>query len=96
MIWAPHLGLKGQIDVTARVRLRRPARPNTTHQLGQQHGAWGAEALVPLELKTGKFKNDVEHRAQLILYTLLLAERYGVDVPIGAERCFLFDIRLLV
>lgn len=94
MIWVPHLGLKGQVDVTVRCRVGRPPA-HSGH--GQQHNAqqhnaqrhnsaasWGPEVLAPLELKTGKFRAELEHRAQLILYTVMLAERHGAEVPIGA------------
>lgn len=91
MVWAPHLGLKGQIDVTVRVRLRRPPPPARSHvhnsnTLSNSVAPWGGELLAPLELKTGKFRAEIEHRSQLILYTLLLEERYGADVPIGARH----------
>jgi len=38
--------------------------------------------IAPLELKTGKQTGTVypiEHRAQVILYMLLMAERYGMQ-----------------
>ncbi|XP_072334880.1 DNA replication ATP-dependent helicase/nuclease DNA2 isoform X1 [Scyliorhinus torazame] len=62
-IWSPRFGLKGKIDVTASVKIHRPARTQTK--------------VMPLELKTGKESNSVEHRSQVILYTLLSQERRG-------------------
>uniref|UniRef100_A0A8C5JC91 DNA replication ATP-dependent helicase/nuclease DNA2 n=1 Tax=Junco hyemalis TaxID=40217 RepID=A0A8C5JC91_JUNHY len=60
-IWSPRFGLKGKIDVTARVRI---------------HCQAGAQSRVmPLELKSGKESNSIEHRSQVILYTLLSLER---------------------
>ena len=41
---------------------------------------------IPFELKTGKMWNKLgssEHRAQIILYTLMMKERYNVDVQGG-------------
>ncbi|EPQ56685.1 hypothetical protein GLOTRDRAFT_75513 [Gloeophyllum trabeum ATCC 11539] len=38
---------------------------------------------MPLELKTGRVVAGMEHRAQTMLYTLLMAERYKADVPSG-------------
>jgi DNA replication ATP-dependent helicase Dna2 len=38
---------------------------------------------LPLEIKTGRTIAGMEHRAQTMLYTLLLSERYGVDVQDG-------------
>uniref|UniRef100_A0A8U8B989 DNA replication ATP-dependent helicase/nuclease n=1 Tax=Geospiza parvula TaxID=87175 RepID=A0A8U8B989_GEOPR len=60
-IWSPRFGLKGKIDVTARVKI---------------HCQSGAQSRVmPLELKSGKESNSIEHRSQVILYTLLSLER---------------------
>ncbi|XP_060698287.1 DNA replication ATP-dependent helicase/nuclease DNA2 isoform X2 [Hemiscyllium ocellatum] len=60
-IWSPRFGLKGKIDVTASVKIHRQPRTHTK--------------VMPLELKTGKESNSVEHRSQVILYTLLSQER---------------------
>ncbi|KAM6266012.1 DNA replication ATP-dependent helicase/nuclease DNA2 [Porphyrio hochstetteri] len=60
-IWSPRFGLKGKIDVTARVKIH--------HQSGVQ------SRIMPLELKSGKESNSIEHRSQVILYTLLNLER---------------------
>uniref|UniRef100_G3W9L6 DNA replication ATP-dependent helicase/nuclease DNA2 n=1 Tax=Sarcophilus harrisii TaxID=9305 RepID=G3W9L6_SARHA len=60
-IWSPRFGLKGKIDVTVNVKIHR-----------------GSEAtcrIMPLELKTGKESNSIEHRSQVVLYTLLSQER---------------------
>ncbi|XP_063047000.1 DNA replication ATP-dependent helicase/nuclease DNA2 [Engraulis encrasicolus] len=61
-IWSPRFGLKGKIDVTAGVRIHRKGRRSI-------------ERVVPLELKTGKESNSIEHRSQVILYTLMSMER---------------------
>ncbi|KFV40910.1 DNA replication ATP-dependent helicase/nuclease DNA2, partial [Tyto alba] len=60
-IWSPRFGLKGKIDVTARVKIHR--------RTGVQ------SRIMPLELKSGKESNSIEHRSQVILYTLLNLER---------------------
>uniref|UniRef100_A0A6I8QJX0 DNA replication ATP-dependent helicase/nuclease n=1 Tax=Xenopus tropicalis TaxID=8364 RepID=A0A6I8QJX0_XENTR len=60
-IWSPRFGLKGKIDVTARVKI---------HQKSKSH-----LKIMPLELKTGKESNSIEHRSQVVLYTLLSQER---------------------
>uniref|UniRef100_UPI0037E76A1C DNA replication ATP-dependent helicase/nuclease DNA2 n=1 Tax=Semicossyphus pulcher TaxID=241346 RepID=UPI0037E76A1C len=69
-VWSPRFGLKGKIDVTARVRIQRPRNgiPRTPE-----------EKTVPLELKTGKESNSIEHRSQVILYTLMSLERYNPE-----------------
>lgn len=38
---------------------------------------------MPLEIKTGRAVAGMEHRAQTMLYTLLMAERYHSEVPSG-------------
>ncbi|XP_035882765.1 DNA replication ATP-dependent helicase/nuclease DNA2 isoform X2 [Phyllostomus discolor] len=60
-IWSPRFGLKGKIDVTVGVKIHRGCKVKDT--------------IMPLELKTGKESNSIEHRSQLVLYTLLSQER---------------------
>ncbi|XP_051475691.1 DNA replication ATP-dependent helicase/nuclease DNA2 isoform X2 [Apus apus] len=67
-IWSPRFGLKGKIDVTAKVKIQC--------QSGEQ------SRVMPLELKSGKESNSIEHRSQVILYTLLNLER-RVDPEAG-------------
>ncbi|XP_073321000.1 DNA replication ATP-dependent helicase/nuclease DNA2 [Pagrus major] len=69
-VWSPRFGLKGKIDVTARIRIQRPR--NGSHRTSE-------EKTVPLELKTGKESNSIEHRSQVILYTLMSLERYNPE-----------------
>uniref|UniRef100_A0A8C9ZK14 DNA replication ATP-dependent helicase/nuclease n=1 Tax=Sander lucioperca TaxID=283035 RepID=A0A8C9ZK14_SANLU len=69
-VWSPRFGLKGKIDVTARVRIQRPR--SGSHNTPE-------ERTVPLELKTGKESNSIEHRSQVILYTLMSLERYNSE-----------------
>ncbi|KAJ2081132.1 DNA replication endonuclease-helicase Dna2 [Coemansia sp. RSA 988] len=47
------------------------------------HYVDGRMLVTPLELKTGRNTENTSHRAQLVMYTLLLAERYGVEVSEG-------------
>ena len=69
-VWSPTYGLKGNIDVTVQVRIEEPDVPTRT-------------LVVPLELKTGKNTSLMNHRAQTMLYTLMLSDRYDVDVKCG-------------
>jgi DNA replication ATP-dependent helicase Dna2 len=39
--------------------------------------------IMPLEIKTGKASNGVAHRAQTMLYTLLLSDRYNMPIHAG-------------
>lgn len=55
-VWSSRFGLKGKIDVTARVRIQRP-RNGSRKALD--------ERTFPLELKTGRESNSIEHRSQV-------------------------------
>ncbi|KAM4743543.1 DNA replication ATP-dependent helicase/nuclease DNA2 [Anableps anableps] len=70
-VWSPRFGLKGKIDVTARVQIQRPRKGS--HRFSE-------EKTVPLELKTGRESNSIEHRSQVILYTLMSMERYSPEI----------------
>ncbi|MCJ1461687.1 Tripartite DNA replication factor [Pseudocyphellaria aurata] len=67
-IWSPVYGLKGMVDATVQVLMRDGKEERTL--------------TVPLEVKTGKFPNAA-HKAQTALYTLLLSDRYDVEVIYG-------------
>ncbi|PWN96830.1 Dna2-domain-containing protein [Tilletiopsis washingtonensis] len=68
-IWSPMYGLKGFVDVSVEVEsLATPA---------------SYTSVMPLELKTGRAFAMLEHRAQTMLYMLMMSERYGVDCAAG-------------
>ncbi|KAK6495309.1 Tripartite DNA replication factor [Arthrobotrys musiformis] len=67
-IWSPKFGLKGNIDVTVEADLR----DINGHSV----------LTVPLELKTGR-NAKVAHRAQVMLYTLLMSDRYDIESLCG-------------
>ncbi|KAL6069587.1 Tripartite DNA replication factor [Balamuthia mandrillaris] len=68
-IWSPMYGLKGKIDLSVEA--------NIDHG----NGAVVEKFAVPLELKTGKYKpSNTSHSAQVILYTLLMEDRYKTDI----------------
>ncbi|XP_029973175.1 DNA replication ATP-dependent helicase/nuclease DNA2 [Salarias fasciatus] len=69
-VWAPRFGLKGKIDVTARVHIQRPRNGGLR---------FSEEKTLPLELKTGRESNSIEHRSQVILYTMMSLERYNPE-----------------
>ena len=69
-VWSPTYGLKGNIDATVQVRIEEPDVPTRT-------------LVVPLEVKTGKNTSLMNHRAQTMLYTLMMSDRYDVDVKCG-------------
>ncbi|KAJ2731605.1 DNA replication endonuclease-helicase Dna2 [Coemansia sp. BCRC 34962] len=47
-----------------------------------QYSSHGA-LVQPFELKTGRQTQNTAHRAQLVLYTLLLSDKYDVDINSG-------------
>jgi len=86
-IWSPTYGLKGKIDVTIQGTISDPIYPSTGPHPTSAHRSAVSRKVVdtplPLEIKTGRAIAGMEHRAQTMLYTLLLSERYGVNVEDG-------------
>ncbi|KAG6852485.1 hypothetical protein C0991_011583 [Blastosporella zonata] len=74
-IWSPTYGIKGKLDATVQAVISDPNPP-----FAQPIILGGPQ---PLEIKTGRATAGMEHRAQTMLYTLLVTERYGVEVPSG-------------
>ncbi|EMR08248.1 hypothetical protein PNEG_03415 [Pneumocystis murina B123] len=68
-ILSPKYGLKGYIDVTVQLAVKS--------DIDLQY------SIAPFELKTGNNIYVMQHRAQTILYTLLLSEYYGKNVEFG-------------
>ncbi|KAL2378061.1 hypothetical protein RJZ90_006283 [Blastomyces dermatitidis] len=68
-IWSPMYGLKGNVDATVQVAV--------------QEGTEKKTLTVPFELKTGRNNSNEAHRAQTALYTLLVSDRYDIDVTFG-------------
>lgn len=66
-------GLKGKVDAVVLMQFydRAQDQPRTV------------SLVVPLELKTGRSMNSTAHRAQTLLYTLLLSDRYGLSIDYG-------------
>uniref|UniRef100_A0A0D9W8R2 DNA replication ATP-dependent helicase/nuclease n=1 Tax=Leersia perrieri TaxID=77586 RepID=A0A0D9W8R2_9ORYZ len=73
MAWAPRYGLKGRIDASVKSRV---SCNDSSY-----------DRIMPLEFKTGKSTSGqaaMEHTAQVILYTLLMSERYlNKDIDLG-------------
>ena len=84
-IWSPAYGLKGKIDVTVQGIVSDPVS-SASHPPIPSQTALSRKVTntpLPLEIKTGRSIAGLEHRAQTMLYTLLISERYGVDVQDG-------------
>lgn len=89
-IWSPTYGLKGKIDATVHSIISRPKplsnRINHYFPKSAASSARETEIVsgaVPFEIKTGRSIAGMEHRAQTMLYTLLIAERYHQEVDAG-------------
>jgi DNA replication ATP-dependent helicase Dna2 len=67
-VWSPNYGLKGNIDATVQITIKEDSISKTL--------------TVPLEVKTGKRVSEA-HQAQTALYTLLVSDRYDLDVTDG-------------
>lgn len=67
-VWSPMYGLKGNIDATVEVALI--------------DGKHSRTLTVPFEVKTGRNASS-SHMAQTALYTLLLSDRYDIDIAYG-------------
>ncbi|KAI0317541.1 AAA domain-containing protein [Amylostereum chailletii] len=80
-IWAPKYGLKGKLDASVQAMIS-PAPSSSSRRLPTLQPASTPSVPAPLELKTGR-PSPLEHRAQTMLYTLLLSDRYGAPVPAG-------------
>jgi len=66
-IWSPTWGLKGKVDASVQANI---IRDPSSRQQAEEH-------VAPLEIKTGRSVGVMGHRAQTMLYTLLMEDRYG-------------------
>ncbi|KAI9465655.1 AAA domain-containing protein [Lactarius psammicola] len=69
-IWSPTYGLRGKLDASVQAKIDRNQRSLSTHP-------------APFEIKTGRAVAGLEHRAQTMLYSLLMQDRYGEPVDLG-------------
>lgn len=68
-IWSHKYGLRGVIDASIQ------AIVTEEEGLKREQQCWS----LPFEIKTGRSVAGAEHQAQTMLYTLLMAERYGMS-----------------
>lgn len=71
-IWSPKWGMKGKVDASVHATIQAPPSKGNT---GTSRGQSGSGPM-PFEIKTGRAVGVMEHRAQTMLYTLLMEERY--------------------
>jgi len=62
-IWSPRLGIKGKIDLTVNVSLPYKDKQGRRNK------------VVPLEIKTGRPTFSAEHSGQVMLYSMMSADR---------------------
>lgn len=68
-VWSAMFGLKGKVDATLLTKYKTGDSLETV--------------ITPFELKTGQTTTSVAHRAQTLLYTLLLFDRYKRPIDYG-------------
>lgn len=83
-IWSPTFGLKGKLDASldAVVEVIERAQDPFKRAICPVTRSMSAHKF-PFEIKTGRPVTGMEHRAQTMLYTLLMSERYDCDVQSG-------------
>ena len=74
-IWSAMFGLKGKIDSTILMKYASKTNSGKSSQY--------ATVLCPFELKTGQMTTSLNHRAQTLLYTLMLNDRYRRTIDYG-------------
>lgn len=83
-IWSPTYGIKGKLDASVTATVEDIERSDNPFR----KAVWPTTKTVtshkfPFEIKTGRAVAGMEHRAQTMLYTLLMSERYESDIPSG-------------
>lgn len=81
-IWSPAYGLKGKIDASVEAVVTEIDDSSTPFSRAAPKVQTTASPM-PFEIKTGRSVAGMEHRAQTMLYTLLMGERYGTEIPSG-------------
>lgn len=75
MMWSIKWGLKGATDASVEATFTSPS-------VNLQHPT-ETNVVLPIELKTGSKNSGLDHQGQVILYTLLLNERYRLQCQDG-------------
>ena len=80
-IWSPTYGLKGKLDASITAVVENQQAPSNNRGQVKKTTSSGP---MPLEIKTGDPNSrNIQYRAQTMLYTLLMSERYGYQVDEG-------------
>ncbi|CDZ96213.1 DNA replication helicase [Phaffia rhodozyma] len=79
-IRSPMWGLQGKIDVSIQATLLDTGLGSgSAGKKERTSQSW----TMPFEIKTGRAVGVMEHRAQTMLYTLLMEDRYATPIPAG-------------
>ena len=80
-IWSPTYGLKGKVDASITAVIENHQSPYNNRGPVKKTTTSGP---MPLEIKTGNpGSRMIQYRAQTMLYTLLMSERYGYQIDEG-------------
>jgi DNA replication ATP-dependent helicase Dna2 len=80
-IWSPTYGIKGKLDASITAVIENQEAPFGNRGQVKKTVISGP---MPFEIKTGeKGTREIQYRAQTMLYTLLMSERYGYEVGEG-------------
>lgn len=88
-IWSPKWGMKGKVDASVHAKVVVGNKPeNKNAKPAREEPVEGDEddRPMPFEIKTGRAIGVMEHRAQTMLYTLLMEERYRQLPYMTAKR----------
>ena len=95
-IWSPTYGLKGKVDASVQVLIEQKKEATTSKLSCHKPGNSDTRIwTMPFEIKTGRSTGLSEHRAQTMLYTLLMAERYGALLLLCSFPVLDFDYALV-
>jgi DNA replication ATP-dependent helicase Dna2 len=76
-VWSPMYGLKGYIDLSVEVAVTSDQSGHSTKQ------------VIPIELKSGRCdikynaKGKMDHRAQVLMYLLMMSDKYDREITNG-------------
>lgn len=88
-IWSPKWGMKGKVDASVQANMvigNKPENKNVKPVLEETVEGDEDDRPMPFEIKTGRAIGVMEHRAQTMLYTLLMEERYRKSPYLTAKK----------
>ena len=92
-VWCPPLGIKGQIDLVVKARILSNSVSASSDT--NKNKKYNNSVIMPLELKTGKASMQIAHRAQVMLYVLMLVLREHSASDLISEENSMSETKLL-